>query len=194
MPVLVVGIGLLLYTMLLGNPVVAQAVLENRVSAGSSVTPAVVTFPKWDVLPGPTTDRGRHLLSDSYWPSTNGSAALRTFNLEHRWADWITQNLRTGMLVIVAPLLALLALRSSPRPMSWLQLVVNCWLAVVVAGAGAGLVANIVYRLFGGETLERGLFDPLLAGTGFGALFGLIVGLPLAVVAATVGSSRQSGG
>lgn len=190
-PALVVAIGLLAYTLLLGNPFVSQTVLEGQVNDGSLVWPAVVTFPKWDVVPASPTERGPQILSDSYWPSTNGIAALRTLNPENRWADWIIQNLRTGMLVALAPVLALVSLRSSSGRRSWLQTLIGCWWAIIVSGAVVGVVGNVVYRLAGGETLERGTLDPLVAGAGFGAQFGVTVGLLLAVAAATIGSSRS---
>ena len=44
---LVVGVGLLLYTVVVGNPVVADAVLTNQIDADARVWPAVVTYPTW---------------------------------------------------------------------------------------------------------------------------------------------------
>lgn len=156
----------------------------------NQVWPAVVTYAKWNVVPGGTgSDSPRSVFADSYWPSDDGGAALVRFSIEKPWVDFVTQWMRNATFLALAPLLVFAVLRGRPRG-SVVGSTIAGWAVIAAAGGISGAWANLVFRLLGGELRQTGLIDGALVGAQFGAVFGLLIGLPVGLAAALVHSAR----
>jgi hypothetical protein len=188
---LLVGGVLALYSILIGNPLSARAIASAFSRTRGSSNIPVITFLKWSYPRSGNSRPGRGLLADAYWPDLNGPVALRTLSLQgERHQHWIASNLRTLAMIVIAAALVHLVLKSLQSG----GLLVR-WMAVTgslaVAGATSSMLGTLFFIVAKGRTSYPSYVDSFIGTVGLGATFGLLIGIPLALVVAMVEGNRQ---
>ena len=166
-----------LYTLLIGNSAASQWLIG---ASGPRTFQAygVALFPKWTLSSSAGSSVGRRTLANLYWTNSTGGAAAVQFRDQtgHAVAAMGVRNLALAGFTL---LFIWLAARSPKAGF------LATWSAAVVGGACAGAFGNLVVAQASGT---RGLlFAPvnlIVDGAGYGAQFGLMIGLACGAITA----------
>ena len=186
------GLGASLITLaligLVGNPPVLRWLVDQATRPWARELVSVGFFAHWTPRARPGPLAGQATLEAAFWSERAGPDLIGRGLGGEANLHWVANLGRVGLLVVAIGIGVALALRGHRGGglSRWLA----AWGAVGLASAATGALSSLLFTL-ASEVTDRSPVASLLAGAGFGGLWALLIGFPVAVLAAVVARPRS---
>ncbi len=187
------GLGASLITLaligLVGNPPVLRWLVDQATRPWARELVSVGFFAHWTPRARPGPLAGQATLEAAFWSERAGPDLIGRGLGGEANLHWVANLGRVGLLVVAIGIGVALALRGHRGGglSRWLA----AWGAVGLASAATGALSSLLFTL-ASEVTDRSPVASLLAGAGFGGLWALLIGFPVAVLAAVMARPRSS--
>ena len=187
------GLGASLITLaligLVGNPPVLRWLVDQAIRPWARELVSVGFFAHWTPRARPGPLAGQATLEAAFWSERAGPDLVGRGLGGEANLHWVANLGRVGLLVVAIGSGVALALRGHRGGglSRWLA----AWGAVGLASAATGALSSLLFTL-ASELTDRSPVASLLAGAGFGGLWALLIGFPVAVLAAVMARPRSS--
>lgn len=186
------GLGASLITLaligLVGNPPVLRWLVDQATRPWARELVSIGFFAHWTPRARPGPLAGQATLEAAFWSERAGPDLIGRGLGGEANLHWVANLGQIVLLVVAIGIGVALALRGHRGGglSRWLA----AWGAVGLASATTGALSSLLFTL-ASEVTDRSPVESLLAGAGFGGLWALLIGFPVAVLAAVVARPRS---